>query len=84
MRNAKCEVTQEMTTRPTLYKEVRYQGVSRRSFPKFCGYMSSLLALPLGSTEAIAQALSTKPRASEIWLSVQECTDYGESLLWPF
>ena len=28
---AKQEVTQEMTTRPSLSEELRYQGVSRRS-----------------------------------------------------
>lgn len=73
-----------MATRPTLYEELRSQGVSRRGFLKFCGYMSSLMALPAGSTDAIAQALSTKPRPSVIWLSVQECTGCSEALLRSF
>lgn len=44
-----------MTTRSTLYEELRCQGVWRRGFLKFCGYMSSLMALPVGGAEAIAQ-----------------------------
>jgi hydrogenase small subunit len=73
-----------MPTRAPLYEELRGQGVSRRGFLKFCAYMSSLMALPSGSTEAIAQALSTKPRPSVIWISVQECTGCSESLLRSF
>ncbi len=73
-----------MRARPSVYEELRNQGVSRRGFLKFCGYMSSVLALPAGSTEAIAQALASKPRPSVIWLSVQECTGCSESLLRSF
>lgn len=73
-----------MGTRPSLYEELRSQGVSRRGFLKFCGYMSSVLALPVGSAEVIAQALASKPRPSVIWLSVQECTGCSESLLRSF
>ena len=73
-----------MGARPSLYEELRSQGVSRRGFLKFCGYMSSVLALPAGSAEVIAQALASKPRPSVIWLSVQECTGCSESLLRSF
>jgi hydrogenase small subunit len=57
-----------VTPRPTLYEKLRCQGVSRRGFLKFCGRVSSLMALPVGGTEAIADALSTKLRPSVIWL----------------
>ena len=56
-----------MTGRPSIYEDLQAQGVSRRGLLKFCGYMSSLMALPAGSAQAIAQALSTKPRPSVIW-----------------
>lgn len=73
-----------MTVCPTVYEDLRSQGVTRRGFLKYCGYMSSLLALPPGGAQAIAQALSTKPRPSVIWMSVQECTGCSESLLRSF
>ena len=73
-----------MGARPSLYEELRSQGVSRRGFLKFCRYMSSVLTLPAGSAEGIAQALASKPRPSVIWLSVQECTGCSESLLRSF
>lgn len=73
-----------MTCRPTVYENLQAQGVSRQGFLKFCGYMSSLLALPPGGAPAIAQALTTKPRPSVIWMSVQECTGCSESLLRSF
>lgn len=73
-----------MAARPSLYEELQAQGVSRRSILKFCTYMSSLMALPAGAAEAIAQALISKPRPSVIWLSIQECTGCSESLLRSF
>ena len=73
-----------MPGRPSIYEDLQSQGVSRRGILKFCAYMSSLMALPPGGAQAIAQALSTKPRPSVIWLSVQECTGCSESLLRSF
>jgi hypothetical protein len=29
-----------MLTRPTVFEELRNQGVKRRGFPQFCGYIS--------------------------------------------
>jgi hydrogenase small subunit len=59
---------------------LRRQGVSRRSFLKFCTAMASLMALPPGAVSAVAHALDKAKRRSVIWLSFQECTGCTESL----
>ena len=69
---------------PTLLDHLRRQGVSRRDFLNWCTYTASILALPPSASQAIAQALATKPRPSVIWLSVQECTGCSESILRSF
>ncbi|MDU1668417.1 MAG: hydrogenase small subunit, partial [Bradyrhizobium sp.] len=69
---------------PTLLDHLRRQGVSRRDFLNWCAYTASILALPPSASQAIAQALATKPRPSVIWLSVQECTGCSESILRSF
>lgn len=71
-------------TRPSVYDDLKRQGVSRRSFLNYCSYMASLLALPPSAASAIAQTLTKAPRPSVIWLSVQECTGCSESLLRSF
>lgn len=70
--------------RPSIYDDLKRQGVSRRSFLSYCAYMASLLALPPSAARAIADTLTNKSRPSVIWLSVQECTGCSESLLRSF
>ncbi|MBL6748894.1 MAG: hydrogenase small subunit [Nevskia sp.] len=69
---------------PTVYHQLRAQGMSRRGFLQFCAYMTTLLALPASAAQDIEQALRTKPRPSVIWISIQECTGCSESLLRSF
>ena len=64
----------------TLGAHLRRQGVSRRTFLKFCTAMTSLMALPPGAVSAVAQSLDKAKRRSVIWLSFQECTGCTESL----
>ena len=59
---------------------LKSQGISRRGFLKFCAATASMMALPIGATEAIAAALGAAKRPSVIWLSFQECTGCTESL----
>jgi hydrogenase small subunit len=59
---------------------LRQRGVSRRSFLQFCASVSTMLALPAGSSKAIAAALTAAARPSVIWLSFQECTGCTETL----
>ncbi len=70
-----------MSEQDTILAHLDRQGVSRRSFLKFCTLAASSLALPISSVAAIAEALSTATRPKVIWLSAQECTGCSESLL---
>ncbi|NNJ96784.1 MAG: hydrogenase small subunit [Gammaproteobacteria bacterium] len=64
----------------TLGEALRSQGISRRSFLKFCAATASMMALPPAMIPTIAHALEKAKRPSVIWLSFQECTGCTESL----
>ena len=64
----------------TLGDTLRGQGISRRSFLKFCAATASMMALPPSMIPAIASALEKAKKPSVIWLSFQECTGCTESL----
>ena len=64
----------------TLGEALRNQGVSRRSFMKFCATTASMMALPPSMIPLVANALENAKRPSVIWLSFQECTGCTESL----
>ena len=64
----------------TLGEALRSQGISRRSFLKFCAATASMMALPPSMIPTIAHALEKARRPSVIWLSFQECTGCTESL----
>ena len=70
----------EARSEKTLGEVLRSQGVSRRSFLKFCAATASMMALPPSMIPAIAAALERARRPSVIWLSFQECTGCTESL----
>jgi len=71
---------QEALEQGPLCEALRSQGVSRRSFMKFCTAMASAMALPPAMIPTIARALEKAQRPSVIWLSFQECTGCTESL----
>ncbi|MGR9117549.1 MAG: hydrogenase small subunit, partial [Gammaproteobacteria bacterium] len=60
---------------------LKRQGISRRSFLKFCTLVASSMALPLSAVSQIAEVIGESPRPRVIWLSGQECTGCSESLL---
>jgi len=64
----------------TLGDAMQSQGISRRSFLKFCAATASMMALPPSMIPAIAEALEKARKPSVIWLSFQECTGCTESL----
>ena len=65
----------------TFYEVIRRQGITRRSFMKFCSLTATSLGLgPIGAAE-IAQALETKPRVPVIWMHGLECTCCSESFI---
>jgi len=64
----------------TLGEALARRGVSRRTFLKFCASVASVMALPPGMAEVMAETLAKTRRQSVIWLSFQECTGCTESI----
>lgn len=65
----------------TFYQAMRRQGVTRRSFLKFCSLTATSLGLGSAFVPRIAHALETKPRVPVIWLHGLECTCCTESFI---
>ena len=65
----------------TYYELMRRQGISRRSFLKFCSLTAASLGLGDAGAQQIAQAMETKPRTPVIWLHGLECTCCSESFI---
>ncbi len=65
----------------TSYEVMRRQGISRRSFVKFCSLTAASLGLGEAGAQQIAKALETKPRTPVIWLHGLECTCCSESFI---
>ena len=63
-----------------LADELLRQGITRRSFLKFCTSIASAMALTPAAAAEMAEKLATIPRQSVIWLSFQECTGCTESI----
>ena len=72
--------TRRGTMTETFYDVMRRQGISRRSFLKFCSLTAASLGLRPTFAPQIAQAMETKPRTPVIWLHGLECTCCSESL----
>jgi len=70
-----------MNQSSTVYDSLQGQGVSRRSFLKFCAVTASSLGIAASGVKAFAQALGAARRPSVIWLSFQHCTGCSESLM---
>ncbi|MDA9408782.1 hydrogenase small subunit [Bradyrhizobium sp. CCBAU 45384] len=67
--------------RETFYSVIRRQGITRRSFHKFCSLTAASLGLGPLTASKIAHALETKPRVPVIWLHGLECTCCSESFI---
>ncbi len=65
----------------TYYDLMRRQGISRRSFLKFCSLTAASLGLSEAGAQQIAQAMQTKQRTPVIWLHGLECTCCTESFI---
>lgn len=65
----------------TFYDVIRRQGISRRSFMKFCSLTATSLGLAPQMANQIAYAMETKPRVPVIWLNGLECTCCSESFI---
>ncbi|HNM80614.1 MAG TPA: twin-arginine translocation signal domain-containing protein, partial [Rhodocyclaceae bacterium] len=65
----------------TFYEVLRRQGITRRSFLKFCSLTATSLGLGSAAAPRIAHALETKARTPVIWLHGLECTCCSESFI---
>jgi hydrogenase small subunit len=65
----------------TYYDLMRRQGISRRSFLKFCSLTAASLGLGDAGAQQIAQAMQTKQRTPVVWLHGLECTCCTESFI---
>src|SRR6266536_3150425 len=65
----------------TFYDVLRRQGISRRSFLKFCSLTAASLGLGPEFAPTMAQALETKPRTPILWLHGLECTCCSEAFI---
>ncbi len=71
-----------MSARPdSFYDVMRRQGISRRSFLKYCSLTASALALGPQFVGNIVHAMETKPRTPVLWLHGLECTCCSESFI---
>lgn len=69
------------STPETFYEVMRRQGITRRSFVKFCSLTATALGLAPGFAGKIAHAMETKPRTPVLWLHGLECTCCSESFI---
>jgi hydrogenase small subunit len=60
---------------------MRRQGITRRSFMKYCSLTASALGLGPAFVPQIAHAMETRPRTPVIWLNGLECTCCSESFI---
>jgi len=65
----------------TYYDVMRRQGISRRSFVKFCSLTAASLGLGDAGAQQIATAMQTKQRTPVVWLHGLECTCCSESFI---
>ncbi len=65
----------------TFYDVMRRQGITRRSFLKFCSLTAAAMGLAPEFAGKIAHAMETKPRIPVLWLHGLECTCCSESFL---
>jgi hydrogenase small subunit len=65
----------------TFCEVMRRQGITRRSFMKYCSLTAGALGLGPAFVPQIAQAMETKPRTPVIWVNGLECTCCSESFI---
>ncbi|QGX03733.1 hydrogenase small subunit [Beggiatoa leptomitoformis] len=63
------------------YHIMRRQGITRRSFLKFCSLMATSLGLSPDYLGQIVYAMENKPRLPVLWLHGLECTCCSESFI---
>ena len=70
-----------MAATETFYDVIRRQGITRRSFTKFCSLTAASLGFGPSGARAMEEALETKERVPVIWMHGLECTCCSESFI---
>lgn len=65
----------------TFYDVMRKQGITRRSFLKYCSLTATAMGLGPGYINSIVHAMENKPRTPVVWLHGLECTCCSESFI---
>ena len=65
----------------TFYDVMRRQGITRRSFLKYCSLTAAAMGLGPAFAPRIADAMENKPRIPVLWLHGLECTCCSESFI---
>ena len=65
----------------TFYEVMRRQGITRRSFLKYCSLTAAAMGLGPAFAPKIANAMESKPRIPVLWLHGLECTCCSESFI---
>ena len=65
----------------TYYDLMRRQGITRRSFIKFCSLTAASLGLGDAGAQQIAKSMESKPRTPVVWLHGLECTCCSEAFI---
>ncbi len=65
----------------TFYDVMRRQGITRRSFLKYCSLTAAAMGLGPEFVGKIAYAMENKPRIPVLWLHGLECTCCSESFI---
>jgi len=70
-----------MHTPLTMWEYAELQGVSRRDFLKFAGWIAAAAGLEASTVGKVVHAMDTKPRLPVVWFHGQECTCCSESFI---
>jgi hydrogenase small subunit len=65
----------------TMWEYAELQGVSRRDFLKFAGWIAAAAGLEASAIGKVVHAMDTKPRLPVLWFHGQECTCCSESFI---
>ncbi len=70
-----------MGTRLTMWEYAELQGVNRRDFLRFAGWIAAAAGIEASAIGKVVHAMDNKARLPVVWLHGQECTCCSESFI---
>src|SRR5512136_1474199 len=70
-----------MKTPLTMWEYAELQGVNRRDFLRFAGWLAAAAGIEASAVGKVVHAMDNKPRLPVVWLHGQECTCCSESFI---